>query len=370
MRKILLIVFIVLCNNSLHAQEVKPQKIYLQDECFTLPDDNAVGREVNDINYVSLPDVPIKVIRVNFHYLLRTDGTGNFTETGDNYTNRPYNGYMYAEDMVKKCNRHWNENVPLRHMPDPPVPALPKKIQLQLCGVFFHRNTTDYEQYSCDIAWPTFKENSGEVINIYITKLSTGGCAGYCDDEQMLIGTAYKNYITSVDSNNTWYNTPDLYNHELGHLFGLDHAIQNCCINKDCNNCDDRITDTPNFFELIHLHYLPCEWNHLLGSNNLMDYCADQIALSPMQIARMHACIDGGKLYYRNCKYRTQSLNITNFTTNKAYIARYVTIPSKSNIVVGNNSALFINAEEVTIDGPFEVQSGSILNIETVPSCN
>jgi hypothetical protein len=155
----------------------------------------------------------------------------------------------------------------------------------------------------------------------------------------------------------------------------LSHAIQDCCKNlpkppSDCAHCDDGIKDTPDLFELIALHYLLCEWNHkTLGSNNLMDYCADQDALSPMQIARMHACIDGGKLYYRNCKYKTQSLSITNFTTNKAYIAKYVTVPSKSNIVVGNNSALFINAEEFTIDGELEVQSGSILSIETVTSC-
>jgi hypothetical protein len=47
-----------------------------------------------------------------------------------------------------------------------------------------------------------------------------------------------------------------------------------------------------------------------------------------------------------------------------------LSIPSSSNIVVGSNSALFINAEEVTINGQLEVQSGSVLNIETVTSCD
>ena len=107
------------------------------------------------------------------------------------------------------------------------------------------------------------------------------------------------------------------------------------------------------------------------SSNNMMDYVAGNHALSPMQIAKMHQCIDAGaRFFYRNCKYKTQFLSITNFTTNKAYIAKQVTIPSRSNIVVGNNSALYINAEEVTIDGQLEVQSGSILNIDIVPSCN
>ncbi|MDR2408862.1 MAG: hypothetical protein LBE13_12235, partial [Bacteroidales bacterium] len=148
------------------------------------------------------------------------------------------------------------------------------------------------------------------------------------------------------------------------------HAVQDCC-NQLKPKCDDQISDTPTYEELIALGYLPCVWNNsIVGSNNLMDYCADMIALSPMQIARIHECIDGGKLFYRNCKYKTSSLNITTFTTNKAYIAKSVTIPSTSNIVVGSNSALFINAEEVSINGQLEVQSGSVLNIETVTSCD
>jgi hypothetical protein len=152
----------------------------------------------------------------------------------------------------------------------------------------------------------------------------------------------------------------------------LPHAIQECCkqLPNPKANCHDGIGDTPTYDELVALSYLPCEWNHPLGSNNVMDYCADQNSLSPMQISRIHACIDGSKLFYRNCKYQTQSLSITNFTTNKAYIAKYVTIPSTSNIIVGNNRALFVNAEEVTINGAFEVQLGSVLSIETVPSCD
>ena len=352
-------------NNLLNAQGW---------ECFTPPDEDTVQ---NDPKYILAPDMPIKTIRVNFHYLLRSYSTGNFTETSDNYTDRPYNGYKYAEDMVKWCNQQWNINPLLQHMPDPPVQNLPKKIQLQLCGVYFHRNTADYNYYSCNTIFPIFTENSGEVINIYITKSLGGGCAGFCSSEQTLIGTAYDDYKRSVDSNNTWYNSFSykLINHELGHLFNLSHAIQNCCTKlpnppSDCNNCDDKINDTPNLFELIYLHYLPCEWNHPLGSNNLMDYCAGQNALSPMQISRMHACIDENKLFYRNCKYQTQTLNITTFTTNKAYIAKYVIVPSRNSIVVGNNSALFINAEEFTINGEFELQSGSILNVDIIPSCN
>jgi len=361
MKKLILIVLVILSNQLLNAQD---------GECFTTPD-NSAGRVSS--TYVYDPDGPVKTIRVNFHYLLMDDGTGNFNETSDNYSNQPYNGYMFADDMVKWCNNHWNQNILLRHMPVPPVPALPKKVQYQLCGVFFHKNTADYYTYDTHTILPPFIENSGEVLNIYImyehrTNPKAGGVAS---GERTSIFSAYRNYKKSVDLNNIWYHqdTKKIINHEVGHLLSLNHPIQDCCGNMT-SNCDG-LDDTPTYGWLINNGYAdPCCWNCPSGSNNLMDYCADQYALSPMQIYRMHACIDGSKLFYRNCKYKTQFLNITNFTTNKTYIAKQVTIPSNNNIVVGNNSALFINAEEFTINGAFEVQSGSILSIETVTSCD
>jgi len=365
-KNIILIVFALLSNILLNAQE----------ECLTPPPDNS-ERKIALSNYVYDPNGPVKIVRVNFHFLLRTDSTGNFTETSDNYTNRSYNGYLYAEDIIKKCNSCWDFNLLLRQMPIPPVQAIPKKVQLKLCGVFFHRNTTAYNTYiNCNFPPDSFCENIGEVMNIFITKEGDGGCAlGGSSGYRINHSRAYANYIMSVDSNNTWYIFPNLYNHELGHLLGLNHVIQDCCkFSNPLPSCSKGCADNPTYHELLDRGYERdsiCDWNgKVYGSNNMMDYNADNHALSPMQISKMHTCIDGTKLYYRNCKYKTQFLNITSFTTNKAYIAKQVSVPSNSNIVVGNNSALFINAEEFTIDGYFEVQLGSIVNIDIVPSCD
>ena len=354
-----------------------------QFECFT-PPNNSVGGKEHSENYVYDPNGPVKTIRVNFHYLLKDDGTGNFTETCDNYTNLPYNGYLFAEDLITWCNNSWNENALLRHMPILPVPALPKKIQLQLCGVYFHRNTSHYEQNWCASDNPPaiYYENAEEVVNIYMTKNPpTGGCAGGTKVgntfyNAVIIGTAYDNYKLSIDINSTWrrfHYARILVNHEVGHVFGIHHVIQDCCktVPRRCDN--NGISDTPTHDDLIKMgftHNEICDYNHPRGSNNLMDYNAGMVALSPGQISKFHEYVDGSNKYYRNCKYKTQSLNITSFSVSKAYIAKSVTIPSVSNIVVGNNSALYINAEEFTVNGEFEVQLGSVLNVDIVPACD
>ena len=333
--------------------------------------------------YVYDPNGPVKVIRVNFHFISKTNGTGNFTETNDGYYNptpRSYNGYMYADDMIKWCNEHWNINEPLLHMPIPAVPALPKKIKFQLCGVYFHKSDSDYYTYDlADSNYPPYVENTGEVINIFITKEhrtnpSAGGVAqGLGIGESTKIFEAYSYYKTAIDSNAMWYvSVPrKVINHEVGHLLNLSHVVVNCCgySTADC----DGISDTPTSGWLIDHGFnndKPCCWDCPSKSNNLMDYSNTMGALSPMQIARVHENIDIPRLYYRNCKFQTQSLNITNFSASKAYIAKKVTIPSGYNIVVNNNQALFINAEEFTINGQFEVQLGSVFSVETNPSCD
>jgi len=367
MKKLILIAIILWSGYLLKAQF-----------CDT-PYDTSVAR-VNS-SYVYGLDAPVKTIRVNFHFLLKSDGTGNFTETSDNYTNLPYNGYLFAEDIITWCNNNWNANALLQHMPIPQVPALQKKIQFQLCGVFFHRNTALYDLSANTIPSYTYAENSGEVINVFFTKSSGGGAATGVGGthERARIGTAYNDYKASIDNNSEWrrfHYTRVLVNHEVGHLLGLNHPILKpggSCCNDQNGYCDDGCDDTPTWQELKAMEFvesLICEYNDPNGSNNLMDYNASMVALSPCQISKIHECIDGVKKYYRNCIYQTLSLDITNFTDSKAYVAKSVTIPSTSNIVVDNSKALYINAEEFTINGEFEVQTGSIFCVDIVPACD
>ncbi len=45
-----------------------------------------------------------RIIKINIHFFLRNNGTGNFTETHDNAGN-PLSGYEFAKNMVDEMNK-------------------------------------------------------------------------------------------------------------------------------------------------------------------------------------------------------------------------------------------------------------------------
>lgn len=104
-------------------------------------------------------------------------------------------------------------------------------------------------------------------------------------------------------------------------------------------------------------------------TNNMMDYTGDDV-VTPEQLGRIHWTIENEIAQYKTCYYMTNLVNITNFSENTSFIAREVRIPFGSNIVVNNNKGLFVNSENFEINGELEVQNGSFILVNTVPSCN
>lgn len=94
-----------------------------------------------------------RVINVNLHFILRQDGTGNWSETdnGVNYwkwtdpaangfhypPDTAQNGYAYARDLVNLMNDNFSINPPQDSPQGIANPA--KKIRVTLNGVYFHR---------------------------------------------------------------------------------------------------------------------------------------------------------------------------------------------------------------------------------------
>jgi hypothetical protein len=138
-----------------------------------------------------------------------------------------------------------------------------------------------------------------------------------------------------------------------------------------CTSSGDGCDDTPTVDELIQGgNPDPCCWNCPSGSNNIMDCVAGALGLSPCQICNIHLVLDNSKKPHQYCHYNTDNLLITSFSDCKSYIAKTVTIPSYTSIVVNQNKGLFINAEEFTVNGELEINLGSTLVINSIPNCN
>jgi hypothetical protein len=238
-----------------------------------------------------------------------------------------------------------------------------------------------------------FVSNSGEAINIYLTTYGHGGGVAYLNGAFVEAHgfydaiTGYQYYLQHLQETGKkddwgfregWVTT---MNHEVGHNLSLEHTIRKgygaCCDGHlDANGnpfiCDDGCDDTPTYQEMFARGYTdPCCFNCSSGSNNMMDYDADANALSPCQIEKMHEHLENYKTTYYSCYYKTNSLSLTsNITDNQSLIAKSITVPIGSSVTVSGNNSLYLNAEEVTINGEFTVENGSVFTVNITPSCN
>jgi hypothetical protein len=162
----------------------------------------------------SLTCNPPYYLRVNVHFMLNADGTGNFNENDDAGSadakhwniagqwmdpaynpagNAPtgyplpslaaepdYNGYKYAEDLINSANDKWSVN-PQMDLPVGNTTGHPdKNIRLVLNGVYFHRddNVSGYDPEDYNASSPNsvpstaqydaYGVNQGSEVNIFI----------------------------------------------------------------------------------------------------------------------------------------------------------------------------------------------------------
>jgi hypothetical protein len=356
-RKIILLLMLTLFSISLYSQF---SCTYQKVETFPK------GYNLNLKSASMLTSVTdFKTVRVNVHFILKTDGTGNFTETKDiNGNTCSYNGYWFAGKCIELCNSQLTNEPMTQQLSNQPILVNPINYCYKLVGVYFHRSDTYFNTPGTNYS---LSENNTEVINIsiYPNNDGSGAAASPC----CWVGGANVAYTYYLQYGNWGIEQFSLtINHEIGHCLSLDHCKRyayympppgNCCTSNS-SACLDDCDDTPTFLELINDGYTdPCIWYGTGYSNNIMDYSPLPKAFTPCQIEKVHNHLDTSKPYFLYTNFKNQTAQVTSFTDNKAYIANAVTITPSSSITIANNKRLYIDSKTLLINDLFEVPLGS-----------
>jgi hypothetical protein len=338
-----------------------------------------------------------KVIRVNIHYTLKTNGTGNFTETGDGQGNS-LNGYQFAKDMIRDANNYQTTNPPmnLHTPPNTSTPNPDKEYEYILEAVYFHRNDYFYNYSSINsLNYQTIGEHTDSLVNVFIIGQLNGGSHVLGSSmshtsknkftELSGVYKRYLEYLNNIHPGDSYVfvtgSSAKTIIHEIGHLLGLNHTMLYSngayCPNISSTTCGDNCADTPTRYQAYTTNGIDPNnsncWNASLSycSNNMMDY-NNVAALTTCQLDIIHAGLDGGMASYKQCSAVYDDLNICNLGyPYVVYNGQNVTLGQcTSGALLSGNEEMTIHFSESVDISNFEVRDGTEFEAIFISKCN
>ena len=345
----------------------------------------------NPTAFEKIPQCNLKIVRINFHFMLKSDGSGNFDERTDG-KGRPYSGYDYARDLVYYMNSQCLQNLKLNIPTGNDIPVLNKNYLFVLDAVYFWRNDTTYNYKS--INYTKQGRDKDSVMNIFLSHgtATLGGHASSTSTTSRFKYTENRSYWHSYTGSlangdvtgGIWTQALNI-SHEVGHLLGLNHTVlqaggSGCpggCKGAKINySCDDGCADTPSAWEILEANdcntHPGCGWSGGISgktdcSNNLMDYTG-MFALSPCQIEKIHQGLENGLKSYLQCAALSDDVFFPDIGHPKlTYFGRNIVIGSSTKkaglapeekIKVHYSGAVELNQLEIEAGGEFEVILG------------
>lgn len=357
---------LLFCINIVHGQTIS----------FFCGNTNSKSSSTTN-STLSIPSPPqnctspasIKYIKINAHYMLKSDGTGNFTETNDGYTDSHHTdgvtGKTRAQKIINWANAKMADNYQMFLPAGNSTPVLPKRVQFILDSVYFHKSDTFYN-YSCvtcgdqlsTLTDNQYGVNRGYSLNVYFgydpnSDTNVSGVASIIPE--ITESPSHLAFKTIGDWQYIYKNFPDWDGaaqnlcHEIEHLFGLYHDW----------NVDDGCDDTPfnnNCYDLNNPTGTLCDDYSKVTNNNMSYSNGYHTVLTPCQIGRIHDRLERGLANYVdhctiNCSVIPSSLTLNSYSPLNLYAA-------STSII---STALVDIAKAVDGDNKFIYKSPSII---------
>lgn len=245
------------------------------------------------LDYVPYPEdldyFEKRTIKISFHLMSNTKKNQNFKEgTGD--------AENYLPKLVENANMRLRENFKMNLPEGNDTPNLDPYYQYVITGqddnddgIYYHYDDELYfylnkgrgkNNYRKD-AITKYGIDTENILNVFLIPHHPDSIKSKTYKEKdagIALGTAIKMGCEWQNPKRHWrYAT--LLNHEIGHVMSLRHAW----IARD--GCDDTPVNKNCF---SNTGKKPCDG---VISNNLMDYNASQMAITPCQIGRVHKVI-------------------------------------------------------------------------------
>ena len=239
--------------------------------------------------------LPMRYLRVNFHILNSRDSSHNF---------RPAEARTYFRQLLAEANTQLDTNVRNWRSPEG-TPVLPRRYRYALTpqpgddGFYFHfddslyyfisqgKNQNNYSRKVTD----KYAVGKDSIVNIFVLVHPDDSIKSptyRANSQGIALGTSLK-MAGIFEKKEPPRNFAGLLNHEIGHILNLSHAwVEDGCPDTDNhpNKCWEWSPDPP------------CRD---LATDNMMDYNAYQMALTPCQIGRVHAVFANLRSPVRNC---------------------------------------------------------------------
>jgi hypothetical protein len=283
MNQITILISIIFCSFNLYSQE----------DCYISPEQQAdlegptEESEVPcfNINYVMENCTPI-YINVNVHFFLDDNCQGNLAfgaGQGGNLNLSPQNAFDLGEEIVNTANnfitdiadnQQWNQEYNGATFSEPQ--CMP--VQYVLNGTYIHCNT-DFQNNDNQLA-STYAVNEGNEINIFVSNIDFPG-----------IGTGPNGFAT----NNIYLENFNggLFNHEMGHVFSLQHTF------NGHDNCDDLWNDSwkwdNNCDGIYDLYGKSCWSTDNTADNPATPQTDNSNACDPNIFCHVHPCCEWGE---------------------------------------------------------------------------